>query len=78
MIKLSGNAMSKIDRSDGRYQALLEVHSRLAKKDSTIWGTSAQTEAAMRMNWIDLPESSRELLFKELISKMGVSNGSFT
>ena len=62
MIKLSGNAMSKIDRSDTRYQGLLEVHSRLAKKDSTIWGTSAQTEAAMRMNWIDLPESSRELL----------------
>jgi len=62
MIKLSGHAISKIDRSDARYQALLEVHSRLSKKDSTIWGKGAQAEAAMRLNWIDLPESSRELL----------------
>ena len=62
MIKLSGHAISKIDRSDARYQALIEVHSRLSKKDSTIWGAAAQAEAAMRLNWIDLPESSRELL----------------
>jgi glucose-6-phosphate isomerase len=62
MIKLSGHAISKIDRSDARYQALIEVHSRLSKKDSTIWGKGAQAEAAMRLNWIDLPESSRELL----------------
>jgi glucose-6-phosphate isomerase len=62
MIKLSGNAISKVDRSDARYKSLLEVHSRLAKKDSTIWGAAAQVEAAVRLNWIDLPESSRELL----------------
>jgi glucose-6-phosphate isomerase len=62
MIKLSGNGISKIDRSDARYKALLEVHERLAKKDSTIWGAAAQVEAAVRLNWIDLPESSRELL----------------
>jgi glucose-6-phosphate isomerase len=62
MIKLSGNAISKVDRSDARYKALLEVHLRLAKKDSTIWGPAAQVEAAVRLNWIDLPESSRELL----------------
>ena len=62
MIKLLGNAISKVDRSDARYKALLEVHSRLAKKDSTIWGPAAQVEAAVRLNWIDLPESSRELL----------------
>ncbi len=57
MIKLSGNAISKVDRSDARYKALLGVHSRLAKKDSTIWGPAAQVEAAVRLNWIDLPES---------------------
>ncbi|MEY4337865.1 MAG: hypothetical protein RL680_760, partial [Actinomycetota bacterium] len=62
MIKISGSAISKIDRGDARYKALLEVHSRLAKKDSTIWGSAAQAEAAMRLNWKDLPESSRELL----------------
>ena len=62
MIKISGNAIKQIDRSDMRYHALIEVHSRLAKKDSTIWGAAAQSEAAIRLNWIDLPESSRELL----------------
>ena len=31
-------------------------------KDSTIWGPQAQEEASIRMNWIDLPESSRDLL----------------
>ncbi len=62
MIKLSGNAISKIDRNDVRYKALTAFHARLATKDSTIWGSAAQAEASIRLNWIDLPESSRELL----------------
>ena len=62
MIKVSGKATSKIDRNDPRYSQLLSVHKRLAQKDSTIWGEQAQAEAAIRLNWIDLPESSRELL----------------
>ena len=62
MTMLSGNCLPLIDRSDERYLALLEVHARLARKDATIWGSRAAAEASMRMNWIDLPESSRELL----------------
>ena len=62
MIKLSGNAISKIDRNDVRYKALTAFHARLATKDPTIWGSAAQAEASIRLNWIDLPESSRELL----------------
>lgn len=62
MIKISGNAIKHIDRSDVRYVALTQFHSRLAKKDSTIWGPAAQAEASVRLNWIDLPESSRDLL----------------
>ena len=62
MIKISGHAIKNIDRSDVRYVALTQVHARLAKKDSTIWGPSAQAEASVRLNWIDLPESSRDLL----------------
>ena len=58
MIKISGHAIKNIDRSDARYVDLTQVHSRLAKKDSTIWGPSAQAEASVRLNWIDLPESS--------------------
>ena len=62
MIKISGHAIKNIDRSDARYVALTQVHARLAKKDSTIWGPAAQAEASVRLNWIDLPESSRDLL----------------
>ena len=62
MIKISGNAIKHIDRSDARYKTLVDVHSRLAKKDSSLWGAAAQAEASVRLNWIDLPESSRDLL----------------
>ena len=62
MISLKGNALSKIDRSSAQYKALQVFHDRLMTKDSTIWGPEAQAEAAIRLNWIDLPESSRELL----------------
>lgn len=44
------------------YQALNRITERLAKKDSSIWGTAAQAEASIRLNWVDLPESSRDLL----------------
>ena len=62
MTQLTGHSLSKIDRSDSRYQTLLEFHSRLARKDPTIWGAAAVAEATVRLNWIDLPESSRDLL----------------
>ena len=62
MISIKGTALSKIDRSSAHYKALQAFHERLKLKDSTIWGPEAQAEAAIRMNWIDLPESSRELL----------------
>ena len=42
--------------------ALNEVTARLAAKDSTLWGPAAQAEASTRLNWIDLPEASRDLL----------------
>ena len=62
MSSLSGRIISQIDRSDPRYLALRELHNRLALKDSSMWGSDAQAEAMLRLNWIDLPESSRELL----------------
>ena len=62
MISIKGTALSKIDRSSAHYKALQAFHERLKLKDSSIWGPEAQAEAAIRMNWIDLPESSRELL----------------
>ena len=62
MIKLSGPLLSKIDRESHTYKKLSQANSRLAKKDHTLWGKDAEAEAAIRLNWIDLPESSRELL----------------
>lgn len=62
MIKLSGPLTLKIDRTSDLYKKLSDANARLAKKDSTLWGPAAQAEAAIRLNWVDLPESSRELL----------------
>lgn len=38
------------------------ITNKLAAKDSTLWGSSAAAEASIRLNWIDLPKSSRQLL----------------
>jgi len=62
MISIKGNAVTKIDRGSKEYQSLQAFHERLKSKDSTIWGPEAQAEASIRLNWIDLPESSRDLL----------------
>ena len=44
------------------YKKIAAVNPRLAIKDSSIWGQAAQPEASIRLNWIDAPESSRDLL----------------
>ena len=62
MISITGSSLSKIDRSSVQYKAIRAFHERLMLKDSTIWGPDAQAEASIRLNWIDLPESTRELL----------------
>ncbi len=38
------------------------VAAALVAKDATLWGPDAQPEAAQRLGWLDLPESSQELL----------------
>ena len=62
MIELSGPSLSHIDRNDSTYLTLAAAHSRLAAKDPSTWGPAAATEAAIRLNWVDLDESSRDLL----------------
>jgi glucose-6-phosphate isomerase len=39
-----------------------EVASRLAAQDPTLWGPDAESEASIRLAWVDLPVSSRPLL----------------
>ncbi len=39
-----------------------QVASKLAAKDPTLWGQDAESEAAIRLSWVDLSRSSRPLL----------------
>jgi len=70
-MKISGPSLSAIDRESDTYRKLREVHPRIAQKDSQTWGSKAATEAAVRLNWVDLPEASQALLpqIAELVAK---------
>ena len=57
-MQLSGQILSKVNKDIAK--ELLDISIRLAQKDSTIWGIN--TEAASRLNWVDLPIQSRELM----------------
>jgi glucose-6-phosphate isomerase len=57
MIKIKG-----FSASPEKVSALNAITAKLAAKDATLWGPAAQAEAAIRLNWIDLPLTSRELL----------------
>ena len=57
MIRIKG-----FSASPEKVSALNGITAKLAAKDATLWGPAAQAEAAIRLNWIDLPLTSRELL----------------
>ena len=61
-MKIYGSAISRVDRSSDLYRKLERVHLSIAAKDPNTWGPEAAVEAAIRLNWVDLPETSRELL----------------
>lgn len=60
MITVSGSALSLA--TPETINALNAIVVRLAAKDHTLWGAQAAAEAAVRLNWIDLPTNSRALL----------------
>jgi glucose-6-phosphate isomerase len=39
-----------------------DVAHRLIRKDATLWGPDAESEASIRLGWLDLPASSRKLV----------------
>ena len=57
-MKISGPSLAAIDRESDIYRKLREAHPRIAQKDSQTWGSKAAAEAAVRLNWVDLPEES--------------------
>lgn len=73
MIRVSGPSLKKVDRSSPLYALLEEAHARIARMDPNTWGQAAKAEASIRLNWVDLPTTSRELLpvIDELISEFG-------
>ena len=62
MISIHGSLISKIDQLDPRFITLVEASARLVKKDPSLWGPKAEAEAQVRLNWVDLPHTSRTLL----------------
>jgi glucose-6-phosphate isomerase len=42
--------------------AQADLPARLAAKDATLWGPDAEPEAKIRLGWLDLAETSRDLL----------------
>jgi glucose-6-phosphate isomerase len=61
-MKISGPSLASIDRESELYRKLRQTHPRIAQKDAGTWGSKAAAEAAIRLNWVDLPESSLALL----------------
>ena len=62
MISISGPLASKYDARSETAADLNLIATRLAAKDCELWGAAAASEAKNRLNWIDLPIASRELL----------------
>ena len=54
--------LKNVATTQGTRDSLNAVTQRLAAKDATLWGEAAVAEASVRLNWIDLPTSSRALL----------------
>jgi glucose-6-phosphate isomerase len=71
-MKLSGPILKNIDSKI--ISSLQEIAPRVAKKDINIWGN--KSEAANRLNWVDLPTKSRDLLPElDALSAWARSNG---
>ena len=62
MIEISGRILGKFDGGSSIARDLNLIAVALANKDSTLWGAAAEPGARERLNWIDLPQTSRDLL----------------
>src|ERR1035437_177350 len=60
MITVKGPGLSVV--TEATKNSLNAITAALAAKDPTLWGKDAEVEATIRLNWIDLPITSRALL----------------
>ena len=71
-MKLSGQILANIDPEI--FRQLREITPQVAKKDVNVWVNDSET--ANRLNWIDLPTKSRDLLPElDALSAWARSNG---
>ncbi|MEY4444455.1 MAG: hypothetical protein RL301_534 [Actinomycetota bacterium] len=75
-IEIDGELLAKVDRSAPLYRTLVSANAKLKTKDPFIWGESAAPEAAVRLNWVDLPTTSLDLIpeLEKIEAKFGKSN----
>jgi glucose-6-phosphate isomerase len=62
MLRVSGPLLEKYSSSSPLAQDLNSITQKLSEKDHTLWGKPAEAEASVRLNWIDLPIKSKNLL----------------
>ena len=75
-VEIDGELLARVDRSSPLYRTLVSANAKLKRKDPFIWGESAAPEAAIRLNWVDLPTSSLTLIpeLEEIEAKFGAGN----
>ena len=62
VIEISGAETLNYDANSSSYLELIAISERLSQKDATLWGEAASKEAAIRLNWVDLPINSMSLI----------------
>lgn len=76
MIKISGTLLQKYDSNSVLAKDLNSITKNLARKDPTLWGRAAEAEAAIRLNWVDLAQSSISLIpHLEELGRWSLDNG---
>jgi Phosphoglucose isomerase len=60
-LELDANGLEVPDQLRGQLEGD-DVAARLVAKDATLWGPEAESEASIRLGWLDLPASSCELV----------------
>ncbi len=62
MMTIQIRSKRPIDQNTPAYITMRQALTRLKAKDFTLWGKAAEAETSIRLDWIDLPNRSKELL----------------
>ena len=62
MMTIQIRSKRAIDQNAPAYVTMRQALTSLKAKDFTLWGKAAEAETSIRLDWIDLPNRSKELL----------------